>query len=727
MTGYFARTPSMTRYALARAQYRVSANAKKPPSQFEAARFVAIDGEGFNEGGALSIDVGTPPHRYTGHRHSYALLMASDGSEAYSAEGALTTPQCLDFLIAAAQNTPHAVLVCFGASYDVTHMLRGSLTRDEIVELLRGGDGFTRRIITVRLGAHDYRIEYRPRKSLTVWRWPAGAVKYEAKKRKDGSVRWQLSPHDKAVLWDVWGFFQGSFVKALQDWLPHDPDTAMIVDMKSKRSVFARADIDTIRAYTTAELRCLTTLMDAVRDSLRVQGLSITRWDGAGSIAGALFKKHAVKDHMADCPEAVFLAARVAYSGGHIEACKLGYHQGEVYHYDINSAYPYQFFGLPSLAGGEWIAGTGEPPPGFTLVKIHFHFKSGMPFYPLFHRSERGAIRYPQAGAGWYWHAEYAAAAEFARVYGAVAFAVAEWHHMKPSTNEGPFSWIAQSYARRQEIIAQSRRTGIPNGEEKTIKLGLNSCYGKTAQQVGARFDQGELIPPAYFQIEWAGAVTSGCRAQLMMAAMQDPDAIVSFATDALFSVRPLDVYCPQAKELGAWEAQTHTGMTIVMPGVYWLHDDPTAKNPSGMTHYSRGMSKEIMSDVQIVHRAWREKRTHIEMQNTTMVTLGAASMSDNFWPLRGLFVTASREVKMNGQNSKRYPVSLSQCAPHREMVPTWPQSVYEASDAAEDVLSAAYPLDWLDAEAGGEGGSDAAAEREMLDSVDAADASFFV
>jgi hypothetical protein len=530
----------------------------------------------------------------------------------------------------------------------------------------------------------------------------------------------------------VIGFFQGSFVKALEAWIHNDPDVAMIADMKSKRSIFDREEIQDIRRYTTAELRCLVSLMEAVRDSLKAQDLTITRWDGAGAIAGALFKKHGVKEHMADTPLEVFQAARVAYSGGHIEACKLGYRNKEVHHYDVNSAYPDQFRRLPSLSQGQWTSGSGTPPAGFTLVHVQFCYKRGLPFYPLFHRSPRGSILYPREGSGWYWFDEYQAAADFARIHGALTFDVIAWHHLHPQFNESPFTWIEPAYERRQQIIAESKRTGVINGEERIIKLGLNSCYGKTCQQVGARLDGDDILPPPYFQIEWGGAVTAGCRAKLMHAATQNPDAIISFATDALFSTEPLDLYCPPIKELGAWEYQRHKGMTIVMPGVYWLHDEPSAENPMGLTQYTRGMRKEHMDDIATVRHAWRTRQDYLMMKHESMVTLGAASMSENFWKLRGLFVTTTRELKLNGANSKRYPVTLSACKPHLDMVSTWPA---EARDS--DELSDIYPLEWLDANGdtialNSDGAaealnSDGAAEAHLIDSMEAAEASFFL
>ena len=100
------------------------------------------------------------------------------------------------------------------------------------------------------------------------------------------------------TLWDVWGFFQESFLAALDYWLPADPDYAFIRDWKGKRSEFERGEIDTIRRYNAAELRCLALMMNKVRDAIRNMGLTVSRWDGAGAISGAMLKHNNVKNHM---------------------------------------------------------------------------------------------------------------------------------------------------------------------------------------------------------------------------------------------------------------------------------------------------------------------------------------------------------------------------------------------------------------------------------------------
>lgn len=679
-------------------------------SLFERGRFVAVDGEGFNAGPVKTWRVGKAGKEYRAQDHHYALLSASDGAELYNPTGRLSTKACFDFLIDIKRRDPDAIVVAFGAGYDMAHMLAFGLEREEIATLLHGPEE-TRDLVTARkvldttLGEHDYRIEFRNRKSLSIWRWPAGADKYERFDKRDGTRGVRLSKHDSVVLWDAWGFFQGSFVGAMANWLPGDPDAAMIKREKGNRQVFDRAEIDAIRRYNAAELRCLVAMMEKVRDAIRAMGLTITRWDGAGSIAGAMLKKYEIKTHMAQTPPDVFDAARIAYSGGHIEAMKLGYHRGTVHHYDVNSAYPDQFRNLPSLAMGHWRHGFSDDPVpmGFVLVRVQFRFHAGLPFYPLFYRQSNGAILYPERGEGWYWLPEFEVARTFSRRFGALTFEVLEWWAFETGSNDRPFAWIEDAYAQRQAIIAETRRTGIANGAEHTYKLGYNSCYGKSAQQVGARWElsdatgQWEIVRPAYFQLEWAGYVTAGCRAKLMAAAMQKPHAIISFATDGLYSTEPLDLDCPAEKVLGAWEYKTHVGMVLVMPGVYWLHDAATPKKPTGKTGYSRGFDKQTMEDDDFVLQGWARRHAAIEVPARRLITLGSALASDDFWDMRGMFAQTTRALELDGDNSKRMYVNLDRFRPHLGLVNTQPRDLMtDYDDDLGEAPSAPYPIAWL-------------------------------
>lgn len=646
---------------------------------------MAIDGEGFSDGDEFTIVLDKSGSRYYGREHRYAYLAASDGGSVYSPNDRLSLGECLEFLFSITAKNKRAIIVAFGGSYDITCMVCHDLNPDQIRRLLGKGEAAGK--LHLEIGGYLYQLEYRPRKCFTAKRWRAGEPRYT----RDADGKRKLTPHDTVRLWDVWGFFQDSFVGVLSKWLPGDPDFEFIKRMKGNRSHFERSEIEEIKIYNAAELRCLVKVMDKVRDAINDLGLKITRWDGAGAIAAAMLSKHNVKEHLGATPPDVFEAARRAYSGGHIEVCKLGYHKGKVHHYDVNSAYPSAFFRLPSLSNGRWIKNSGAPDKGFSIVHIRAIWNDGAAFYPLFFRDSHGNITYPRSIDGWYWFPEYQAAESFRTRHGCEFFEVIESWSFVSDADARPFQWVGEYYARRRFYIADAATRGVISGPEKIIKLGLNSLYGKTAQQVGWRKDKGEIVTPPYFNLCWAGYVTSYTRAMLMEAAIEKPASIIGFATDGLFSTEPLDLYTPKAKELGAWEYQIHDGITMVMPGVYWLHDGEKVAN------YSRGFDKTEMRDAAFVHEAWKRRQVNVPISITRLIGLGTACASRHFWRMRGCFVSSRRTLALNGDNSKRYPISLGRNRPHLRLIPTTPREPPAGELWGQQGESAPYPIAWID------------------------------
>lgn len=686
---------------------RVQKNVR--PTFWERGEFVAIDGEGFSEGAEQEYIVGKNKTRYVGKEHFYAYLAASDGSSIYNPNGRLSLRDCLKFLCNIVVANPWAVLVAFGASYDVTQMVSYDLSRDDICKLISHGDNRGR--VEVTDDEFIYLLEYRPRKVLTIQRWRIGERRWQ----RDAKGSLKATPHLTVRVWDVWGFFQESFAGVMKKWCPTDPDYQFIARMKGERSVFQRHELEEIKAYNAAELRVLVKVMNRVRDALNDVGVRITRWDGAGAVAAGMMQQHGVKKHKSELPDDVFHAARCAYSGGHIEACKVGYYRGDVHHYDITSAYPDQFRRLPSLKNGRWISGAGDPPPGHTVVKVSFRFPDGLPFYPLFYREESGAILYPQVGSGHYWFPEFAAAKLFVEKFGGRLDVLQWWNFEPQGETVRPFQWIEEYFTKRAWHISEAKKRGLVSGPEKILKLGPNSCYGKTVQQVGARIDkEGNLRLPPFFQLDWGGYVPSGTRAQLMLAAMQKPNAVIKFATDGLFTTEALDLDCPPEKELGAWEYKLHKGITVAMPGVYWLHDDDETE------HHSRGFDKKEMSDAGFVHEAWRRKKDAVAIKLTRLVGLGSAVTSEEFWKMRGRFMETTRTLCLDGDNSKRYPINLNRDKPHLQLVPTTPRGQFLPSLIPDMEIdeSAPYPIAWIDGKVERD-----MLEGEMADELEALDA----
>lgn len=643
-------------------------------SKWDAANFIALDGEGQTSGKVEKFQVPNGGKSYVAADHIYTLLAASSGEFLYNGGKRLESMACINFLCDLSDAHKKAIFVIFAGSYDINHMLMFGFDRDFLSRIASGE--------TARFEDNgiNYEIEYRPRKSLTIRRG-LSFKQVEKRNKETGENKKAWSPvwESRMVIWDVFGFFQESFVGVMAKWLGKDhKHFALIKRMKERRGDFEHVPQSEINAYNRAELDCLVELMQKVHSAVDGLELKCNRWDGAGAIAAALMRKHDIKQFKNSTPDYLIAPVATAYAGGRIEVCKIGSHNGPVYDYDINSAYPSVMAELPCLAHGVWHEGTGEPPDGFTLVHCEYQFQEGLPFYPLFYRTEQMQICFPSRGEGIYWLPEYKAA-----ILCPGNITVKKWWNFVPNCHHKPFHWIETYYRTRQQWVKNPLQEW-QSGGEKIIKLGLNSLYGKSAQQLGGR----KGAPPAYHQLEWAGYITSATRARLFEAAMSDPTAIIGFATDGIFSIRPLPFQHSDDKTMGNWDVKIFDGLTLAMAGVYWWHDAQKYK------HFSRGFDKEAMETPAPVIEAWKEGLAGIDIKMHRLIGLGSACASDTFFKMRGRFTDSMRTLCLTGQSFKRGAIDIKKTKPWLKLVDTKPSFNIAYEDKGQG-CSFAYPLEW--------------------------------
>jgi hypothetical protein len=262
-------------------------------------------------------------------------------------------------------------------------------------------------------------------------------------------------------------------------------------------------------------------------------------------------------------------AALASYYGGWFEQMVHG-HCGNVWEYDINSAYPYIIASLPCLHShgthnGSYSRGTGPyvetDDKSYTL--LYGHFKGSNPYIgALPYRSKDGRILRPLETQGWYWKHEVDSAIRAGLVD---TVEVSEWVTYHPCTCTPPFDpsdiGISRMYMLRLEAGKNS-----PQG--KALKLVYNSAYGKTAQSIGS---------PKYSNPVYASLITAGCRTLILDAIASHPDGAASVsmvATDGVYFLTRHPSLNLSPTELGAWDETFKPGMTQLMPGVYW--DDKT-------------------------------------------------------------------------------------------------------------------------------------------------------
>jgi hypothetical protein len=487
----------------------------------ENKQFIVWDGEGARSGIRRSQDYILLGH-YNGTQHSYIA-----GKQ-------LTTPQCLKHIIDTGRAYPNHWHVGFAFDYDVNMILR-NLSISQFLRLKEYG--------TCLIGRHEYRVEHIPGKWFRV-------TKYE-------------EPHNITVtIYDVWGFFQSSFVKAVY---ANIADHALMIHMptiesgKDKRSEFTYAQFEYILEYWKIEAELFHALVNKLRELLYDAGLFIAKWHGPGELANYAYRTNGIRRHKADCGETIYDRARFAYAGGRFERFHIGRYQ-RVFGYDINSAYPFAISQLPSLSEGQW-RWRGHVDTNiaeFGVYRIRLRSDAGQPAGPLFHRDKRGNISYPWNVDGWYWSPEVKA---MIAAYPKLVSCIEEgWEYVEWETR--PFEFVKDVYEQRRYMKAN----GI--GTQMALKLLLNSLYGKQAQRAGWKRN-GKA--PTWHQLEWAGWVTSHTRAQLYAMMARIPfENLIAVETDGLFTTcSPIQMKITDGSDLGGWEVTEIEELIYLQSGFY--------------------------------------------------------------------------------------------------------------------------------------------------------------
>jgi hypothetical protein len=621
------------------ARYRASHGRPMTHAKYLSREFIAWDGEGV-----------TDP--LTGE-HRYVLLDNSLGHHIVNPMG-LSSSEIFRFVWDEWSENPDAIHVIYGGGYDFNMWF--SDFSQENLQALYDRDFW-------HVG--PYKLQWRRGKSLWF-------------KRIEG-----LDPPATkgAIVYDVVSFFQTSFVKACDAYLGTDwHEREMVVRNKALRSSFTMDDLPDVLRYCDAELVNLVRLMTELRLRLDKAGLRPSRWDGPGAIASALLSAKGIKKSMATSPEEVSEAVRFAYAGGRFEMVKYGIGEESVYEYDINSAYPAALSQVPDLARGGWRY--ERKPPVFdagSFAVWHVRFRGGDFRYPqpLFYRFRDGAVLYPGDGGfyGWYWTPDIAAAIAYCDTHPDADLEILAVWEFVPATDARPFGWIPDMYTKRQLLKAAG------DGAHVGYKLALNSLYGKTAQQVGARRQGLAWHLPPFHQLEWAGYVTSWCRSQVYTAALQNLESVVAFETDALFTTAELDV--PIGTGLGQWERTEFQSLTYIQSGTYF------GTTTDGEVVKTRGVNAGSLTR-DSVETAIRNGDPYVTAPLTSFITAGLGLRGR--WDQWRRWITADKQLTL-------YPNGKRIALPDGEGVEGFKMTY--AARVEPDSHSCEFPILWVNPDAG--------------------------
>lgn len=507
--------------------YHVTRKSERP--------FVGWDGEGYR---AFAVD----SLGQVDIQHRYMLFGSSTGH--YTTAVDLGTMECLELILFVERQYPDAFHVGFSFEYDVNMILKDlewrylAVLNDTGVVKWRG-----------------YRIKHTPHKSFSV--------------SKDGVC---------ATIFDVFGYFHSSYIRALiKHGIGTKEELSRIQTGKNERSNFSYSDIEYVVQYWSAEISLLPPLMDALREACYNAGFYITQWHGPGALASYALRKYGVLSWKASkVPAHIQGAVRLAYAGGRFMAWRCGLYEGPVYTADINSAYAYACAQLPRLDRGEWVRHDGKEIKSardichFALYRIRFDAREmerqareqSIPF-PLFNRDKKGNLTWPAVTEGWYW------SPEAALVAGSEYADFLEYWEFRDDGSR-PFWFVQGAFDRRLELQHAS------NPVEKAYKWFLASIYGQFAQRVG--WDRRTRKAPRSHQLEWAGYITSYCRAMVYRAAVDvaKRGGLISIDTDGVTSTVPFrEDKLPNGmgEGLGQWKLESFSGLLFWQNGIYWLRD----------------------------------------------------------------------------------------------------------------------------------------------------------
>jgi hypothetical protein len=227
------------------------------------------------------------------------------------------------------------------------------------------------------------------------------------------------------------------------------------------------------------------------------------------------------------------------------------------------------------------------------------------------------------------------------------------------------------------------RRLALKRAEspiENAIRLGLNSITGKTAQTVGGTKEK----PPRWREELWASMVWSMTHAKLFLAGWANRDGLVQFATDALYSTRPI-VGCDEGESLGQWKMErAERGLFASVSGIYMLDKgagrweiywndgqyEPEYSWESPWATKSRGFEKESLTPAAMMN-GWRAGQWEISLQARRLWSVRAAAAHQVSWPKAGRFVETPRELKLRADGCRVDCYPLGDAS--RGMVPTLP------------------------------------------------------
>lgn len=407
--------------------------------------------------------------------------------------------------------------------------------------------------------------------------------------------------------------FLGGLEDVIRSWRPDLTDSQREIiawGKQIRKSNLSKEDPARVAAYSEAECiadaRCTRKLVDTINSESGI-GLDIGKLYGAGSMASAAYHYHGLTKHEDTAKDDdIDPIARLDYFGGLIETPVVGVVNADIRSEDLNSAYPSIMQHLPCMADGhgKWTTRTGAPSTAvldkYTVghvqvtwdLALHRSLKAKSTSTPPFSvRLKDGSVARPMASRVPVWVTMHEYKAARAR-YGPKCITAHHSHIWVPSCDcKPPFKWIAELYGQRMALkgrMAELKNNGqkgsfeyeLLDVQQNGLKLLINSCYGKLAQQ---RPNVG-----TFTNMHYAAMITGATRAKVCQRTweIEDQGGIVVYQhTDSVKFIEAPNG--PDSKTLGEWGVEAIVnGLIILQPGL-------AAPLTEGQKGASRGAGKD--------------------------------------------------------------------------------------------------------------------------------------
>jgi len=564
-------------------------------------KFIGIDTETYNENGNLICMCNSVNDK---------VLLRKDNNQKQ-----FTIIEYFHYFVNCSENLQDTHFMCWNLKFDASIILKS--LPDEVLQIL-DSEG--------EVKYSGLKISYIPKKCLTM-----------SSKSRKRTVK----------IYDAMQFYISSLDEASETYISQNKKYTGIYQDKKFPNQIPDSEMKLIIEYCQLDCKLTSQLMDLwikkFYDSFKFYPKT---YYSVGSIA-----VNYVRTQIDDMP--VFKCASyevqemayASYFGGHFEIYSRGKHEN-IFHYDINSAYPDAMVNMPDFLNGIWLE--------IKSFKEYEKYKDNIGFYkihcnvnedrigPFLFRDAENLIRCPSG--------------EFITHTTSMELKVAlESFDVTIMFIHGyvfiPTKYQNKSFANLVKSMYETRLEQTDPLQKTVYKYLINSLYGK--------FAQSRPKPRGLFSPICCSYITGYCRAKLLEAIKDNKEDIVMLATDGIFSKKPLAVDTSGKKVLGHWEAEFHPKFYLVMAGIYAYNTKENSILESksrgfGLTTYNVDTGKKDKFDFLEAKIHYENGEFIFKILTLRPLSIKHSLIQNNVDPsLIGRMQTFPKEINLNGDKKR--------------------------------------------------------------------------